>query len=78
MMCSLDLQGDELCKLVRSESRSSDPVSAAAVWGLVCGHCADGDLQVNPLRGARRPDACFCWLTVRSRFLFDLQAHWSN
>ena len=51
MMCSLDLQGDELCKLVRSELRSSDPISAAAVWGLVCGHCADGNLQMHFVRG---------------------------
>ena len=78
MMCSLDLQGDELCKLVRSELRSSDPISAAAGWGLAFGHCADGNLQTNFMRGARRLDACLFLLTVRSQSLFDLQARWSN
>ncbi len=68
-MCSLDLQGDELCKLVRSELRSYDPISAAAVWGLVFGHCADGNLQIDFMRGARRLDACSFLSTVRSRSL---------
>ncbi len=70
MMCSLDLQGNELCKLVRSELGSSDPISAAAVWGLVCGHCADSNLQMTSCVAQRDLTvACACLLFGHGPYL---------